>query len=233
MADRCLLRGDYYVQALRSAAQDGVDVRLPVPNGTDIPLLRPLSRAGYRTLLEAGVRVFEWNGSMLHAKTAVADGRWARVGSTNLNPASWLSNCELDVIVDDDTFARQIEEMYVEDLTNAIEIILDEQPLVRRTRHSAAAGGGGSAGRAAAGLLRASNTIGAMVTNQRKLEPVETRVMLAVAIILVIVGTLIAVFPRLAAYAIAAIAIWFAGALFYRSYCLRRKAKHEQRASRR
>jgi len=222
-----------YVQALRSAAQDGVDVRLLVPNGTDIPLLRPLSRAGYRTLLEAGVRVFEWNGSMLHAKTAVADGRWARVGSTNLNPASWLSNCELDVIVDDDTFARRMEEMYVEDLTNATEIILDDQPLVRRTRHSAAAGGGGSAGRAAAGLLRVSNTIGAMVTNQRKLEPVETRIMLAAAIILMIVGTLIAVFPRLAAYPIAAIAIWFAGALFYRSYRLRRKAQQKQRASRR
>jgi len=44
-----------------------------------------MSRVGYRALLEAGVRVFEWKGSMLHAKTAVADGRWARVGSTNLN----------------------------------------------------------------------------------------------------------------------------------------------------
>ena len=62
-----------YVQALRAAAKDGVDVRLLVPNGTDIPILRPLSRAGYRPLLEAGVRVFEWNGTMLHAKTAVAD----------------------------------------------------------------------------------------------------------------------------------------------------------------
>jgi cardiolipin synthase len=53
-----------YVQALRSAAKDGVDVRLLVPGGTDIPLLSPLSRAGYRPLLEAGVRVFEWKGSM-------------------------------------------------------------------------------------------------------------------------------------------------------------------------
>jgi endonuclease/exonuclease/phosphatase (EEP) superfamily protein YafD len=83
-----------YVQALRAAAKDGVDVRLLVPNGTDVPLLRPLSRAGYRPLLEAGVRVFEWNGTMLHAKTAVADGRWAHVGSTNLNISSWLGNCE-------------------------------------------------------------------------------------------------------------------------------------------
>src|SRR5262245_59733152 len=79
-----------YVQALRAAASDGVDVRLLVPNATDIPILKPLSRAGYRPLLEAGVRVFAWNGAMLHAKTAVADGHWARVGSSNLNVASWL-----------------------------------------------------------------------------------------------------------------------------------------------
>ena len=224
-----------YVQALRSAARGGVDVRLLVPNGTDIPLLRPLSRAGYRTLLEAGVRVFEWNGSMLHAKTGVADGRWARVGSTNLNPASWLSNCELDVIVEDDTFARHMEEMYVEDLTNATEVILDEPPVRRRTRQPGvpAAGGGGSAGRTAAGLLRVTNTIGAMVTNQRKLEAVETRIMLAVAAVLVFVGALVAICPRLIAYPTAALAIWIAGALFYRSYRLRRKAKQEQRAARR
>jgi cardiolipin synthase len=222
-----------YVQALRSAARDGVDVRLLVPGGTDIPLLRPLSRAGYRTLLEAGVRVFEWNGSMLHAKTAVADGRWARVGSTNLNPASWLSNCELDVIVEDDTFARHMEEMYVDDLTNATEIILD-QPDRRWTSQPPlpAVSGGGSAGRAAAGLLRVSNTIGAMVTNQRKLEPAETRIMLAVATVLVIVAALVAIFPRLIAYPTAALATWVAGALFYRSYRLRRKAKQERRAAR-
>jgi cardiolipin synthase A/B len=73
-----------YVQALKAAAMDGVDVRLLLPNGTDIPLLRPLSRAGYRPLLDAGVRVYEWNGTMLHAKTAAADGHWTRVGSSTL-----------------------------------------------------------------------------------------------------------------------------------------------------
>ena len=224
-----------YVQTLRSAARDGVDVRLLVPNGTDIPLLRPLSRAGYRTLLEAGVRVFEWNGSMLHAKTAVADGRWARVGSTNLNPASWLGNCELDVLVEDDTFARLMEVMYIEDLTNATEVILDERTMVRRLagqQDPPASGGGGSAGRAAAGLLRIGNTVGAAVTNQRTLEPVETRIMLAVAVALVIVGALGAMFPRLVAYPIAAVAIWIAGALVYRSYRLRRRAKRDQREAR-
>ena len=98
-----------YVQALRAAALDGVDVRLLVPGASDIPLLRPFSRSGYRPLLEAGVRVFEWNGSMIHAKTAVADGTWSRVGSTNLNIASWMGNRELDVIVEDESFARQME----------------------------------------------------------------------------------------------------------------------------
>src|SRR5690349_3670783 len=58
-----------YVQGLRAAAKDGVDVRLLVPNATDIPLLRPLSRSGYRPLLEAGVRIFGWSGSMIQAKT--------------------------------------------------------------------------------------------------------------------------------------------------------------------
>src|SRR5207248_11427614 len=108
-----------------AAAMDGVDVRLLLPNGTDIPLLRPVSRAGYRPLLEAGVRVFEWNGTMLHAKTAVADGHWARVGSSNLNLASWLGNCELDAVIEDASFAREMEEMYLQDVTNATEVVLD------------------------------------------------------------------------------------------------------------
>jgi len=109
-----------YVQALRAAAADGVDVRLLVPGASDIPALGPISRAGYRPLLEGGIRVFEWNGSMLHAKTAVADGRWARVGSTNLNIASWIGNRELDVVVEDAGFAGQMESMFVADLERSL-----------------------------------------------------------------------------------------------------------------
>src|SRR6478736_6809356 len=113
-----------YVQALRAAAEDGVDVRLLVPGSSDVPIVSPLSRAGYRPLLEAGIREFEWNGSMMHAKTAVADGRWARVGSTNLNLASWIGNCELDIAIEDETFARCMEAQYESDLANATEIVL-------------------------------------------------------------------------------------------------------------
>lgn len=125
-----------YVQSLRAAASDRVDVRLLVPGGSDIPILRPISRPGYRPLLEAGVRVFEWNGPMLHAKTSVADGRWARVGSSNLNIASWLGNFEMDVIVEDARFARAMMEQYIRDLTNATEVVLRpgrQQHLIGRT----------------------------------------------------------------------------------------------------
>ena len=139
------------------------------------------------------------------------------------------------MLVEDDTFARLMEVMYIEDLTNATEVILDERTMVRRLGGQPdppASGGGGSAGRAAAGLLRISNTVGAAVTNQRTLESVETRIMLAVAVALVIVGMLVAIFPRLVAYPIAAVAIWIAGALVYRSYRLRRRAKRDQREAR-
>jgi cardiolipin synthase A/B len=217
-----------YVQALRAAAKDGVDVRLLVPNGTDIPILRPLSKAGYRPLLEAGVRVFEWNGTMLHAKTAVADGRWARVGSTNLNVASWLGNCEMDAVVEDETFARLMEEMYLQDLENATEVVLDARHKVRATNEPrqprpVMTSGGGSAGRATAGALRISNAVGAAFTNRRVLEPVEARIMVTVGVLLLALAILFAYFPRLIAYPLIVINLWFAVALLYRGYKLQRQ----------
>jgi cardiolipin synthase len=217
-----------YVQALRAAARDGVDVRLLVPNGTDIPLLRPLSRAGYRTLLEAGARVFEWNGPMLHAKTAVADGRWARVGSTNLNIASWLGNYELDVVVEDESFGKLMESMYLEDLSNATEVVLDGRRTAAappRPDQSATSPRGGSAGRAAAGLLRISNTVGAAISDRRELGPVEARIMVVAAMLLFGLGVVAILFPRVLAYPVAVISLWIAAALLFRAYRLRRHAR--------
>jgi cardiolipin synthase A/B len=127
-----------------------------------------------------------------------------------------------------------MEAMYLDDLTNATEVVLDQRLAMRRDDGRTgpqASGGGGSAGRAAAGLLRIGNAVGAAVTNHRHLEPVENRIMLVAAIVLAIVGGLVAVFPRLIAYPIAAVAIWFAVALFYRSVRLRRAANREAIAS--
>ena len=155
-----------YVQALAAAARDGVDVRLLVPGASDIPMISPVSRAAYKPLLDAGVRVFEWNGTMLHAKSAVADGVWARVGSTNLNLASWMGNYELDVAIEDRAFAQRMADQYLTDLDRATEIVLtrrnrvrktedeDDLPDVRRARS-------GSAGRAAAGAVSVGSALSA------------------------------------------------------------------------
>ncbi len=222
-----------HVQALRTAAQDGVDVRLLVPNGTDVPILRPLSRAGYRPLLEAGVRIFEWNGSMLHAKTAVADGHWARIGSTNLNISSWIGNCELDVVVEDESFAHEMESMYVDDLKNSTEIVLDARRKVRapgepRHRHHVIARGGGSAGLAGAGAVRIGKAVGAAVSNLRELDPVEARLMTTVGSVFLVLAVLFAFLPRVLAYPVLIILAWFGCALLYRGYRLYREGRKKR-----
>jgi cardiolipin synthase len=221
-----------HIQALRAAAKDGVDVRLLVPNGTDIPLLRPLSRAGYRSLLEAGVRVFEWNGTMLHAKTAVADGGWARVGSTNLNIASWFGNCELDVVVEDELFAREMEEMYLQDLANATEVVLDEKRKVRApgepAHHPVMTRGGGSVGRAAVGAVRIGNAVGAAFTGRRVLEPVQVHLTTGAGVLLLLMALLLAVYPRALVYPLIFIFVWLGVALLYRSYRLYREARRKK-----
>jgi cardiolipin synthase A/B len=217
-----------YVQALRGAALDGVDVRLLVPGGSDIPILVPFSRAGYRPLLEAGVRIFEWNGSMLHAKTAVADGRWARVGSSNLNVASWLGNWELDVAVEDEAFAHAMEEMYQDDLTHATEIVLSEKQRVRstgrpRTRPSGE-GHAGSAGRLAAGVISVGNTIGAAIANRRVLGPAEAKIMGLGGLVLLILAAVAALWPLLLVVPLALFSAWMAVALLIKAYRLHRAA---------
>lgn len=220
-----------YVQALRAAAKDGVDVRLLVPSASDIPVLRPLSRAGYRPLLEAGVRVFEWNGTMLHAKTAVADCQWARVGSTNLNVASWFGNLELDVVIEDVPFATKMEETYLQDLENATEIVLDSEHKLRApskpaTSHPATTSGGGSGGRAAAGAIRLGNAVGAAFTNRRVLEPVEARLMLMAGLLLFGLSLIAWFFPRVVTYPLIVILLWISFALLYRAFRLRNRREH-------
>ena len=218
-----------YVQALCAAARDGVDVRLLVPGGSDIPVLRPLSQAGYRPLLEAGIRVFEWKGPMLHAKTAVADGRWARVGSSNLNLASWLGNYELDVAVENEGFALEMERQYLADLLNAAEIVLvAERRRAPRTGHEphvrrpTAARAGGSASRAAAGALRLSNTVGAAITDRRVLGHTEARIVTAAGLGTVALAVVALVWPLLLTAPLALLALWVGVALVSRGVSLYR-----------
>ncbi|MBT2116837.1 cardiolipin synthase B [Dyella sp. LX-66] len=223
-----------YVQALASAARDGVDVRLLVPGSSDIPVVAGMSRSGYRPLLKAGIRVFEWNGSMLHAKTAVADGQWARVGSSNLNIASWLSNREIDVAVEDAAFAQQLAAQYEQDLANATEIVLTPRPnrpdkervsaSARRTRTGRM---GGSSSRAAAGALRIANTMGAALSDRRVLGDTETGPLLAGTAALVALAAVAILWPAVVGWPIAVLAAWFALNFGIRAWRARRK--HQRR----
>jgi cardiolipin synthase len=108
---------------LVDAAREGVDVRLLVPGSSDLPLVRNLTRFGYRDLLRSGVRIFEWDGPMLHAKSVVADGRWVRVGSSNLNHSSLVANYELDVLAEDEGLATEMEAQFRRDLDRAAEVL--------------------------------------------------------------------------------------------------------------
>lgn len=110
-------------QAFVDAARDGVDIRMLVPGSSDVTVVRNMTRVGYRDLLRAGIRIFEWQGSMLHGKTIVADGCWTRVGTSNLNASSLLGNYELDVMIEDPTLAHRMEEQYRRDIARSSEIV--------------------------------------------------------------------------------------------------------------
>jgi cardiolipin synthase len=227
LTDAYFVGTNMYVQALRAAAQDGVDVRLLVPSATDIPVVAALSRASYRALLEAGVRVFEWNGPMIHAKTSVVDGKWARVGSTNLNIASWMGNWELDVTIENEGFAREMQEMYCRDLEHATEIVISERrrvkpigpPRPRRERHQRTSRKG-STSRAAAGFIGVGSAVGAAITNRRVLGPAEARLMALAGGVLLGLSIIAVKWPRGITYPLAFIGTWVALALFIRAYKL-------------
>lgn len=227
-----------YVQALRAAALDKVDVRLLVPAATDLPVMRALSRSGYRPLLEAGVRVYEWNGPMIHAKTAVADGRWARVGSTNLNMASWITNWELDVVVEDEDFGAEMEELFLEDLENATEIVLTAKDRVfvprrpRRRRRWRARYGTSSSRRAAAGAVRIGRAVGAAISNHRILSPAEARIMLSSGLLLLGLSIVAVLWPRWISVPLAVIGLWTALSLFIKAYKLHVEGQREELALR-
>ena len=110
------------VEALNGAARDGVDVRILVPSRNDHPWVSLLARRYYRRLLTNGVRIWEWQGEMMHAKTSVVDGRWLRVGSTDFNLLGVAINYELDAIIEDAAIGKEAEEMFLADLEGSREI---------------------------------------------------------------------------------------------------------------
>lgn len=110
------------VEALTGAARDGVDVRLLVPSRGDHPWFIRATRRYYPRLLMSGVRIWEWPGEMMHAKTSVADGRYVRVGSTDFNPLGIVINFELDAMIDDAALGAAASAMFEHDIARSREM---------------------------------------------------------------------------------------------------------------
>lgn len=108
--------GKDMVQALADAAARGVDVQLVLPGESDVKLVRAAARSYYAQLLKAGVRIHEMQGTVMHAKTAVIDGVFSSVGSSNLDWRSILVNHEIDVIVLGDDFGQEMEALFQRDV---------------------------------------------------------------------------------------------------------------------
>jgi cardiolipin synthase len=110
------------VQAMVDAAKRGVDVRIIFPSFTDVGMILYAGRSYYDELLAAGIKVYERKDAMLHAKTAVIDGVWSTIGSTNLDIRSFLHNDELNAVVLSAEFADRMENLFQRDLRESDEV---------------------------------------------------------------------------------------------------------------
>jgi cardiolipin synthase len=205
-------------QSLMATARDGVDVRVLNPATVDIAWIGRASRAGYRQFLEAGVRIFEYGGPMIHAKTLVADGWLSKVGSTNLNFSSLAANWEIDLLVEDQDFARQMEELFEDDVSKSREVRLEssgrgprvrpEQPVDTRDSRARSGVVGSGTGSGAA-LSRVGTTV-----FQKGVAPLETHehVIAFAASGALLGGSLLgARFPRLVAWPLTAVGAFLGG----------------------
>ncbi|HKS15809.1 MAG TPA: phospholipase D-like domain-containing protein, partial [Planctomycetota bacterium] len=113
-------------RAIRQAAARGVDVRILAPVKTDVRPVYYASRALFDGLLRRGIRIFEYQGPVLHAKTIVIDGVWSSIGSYNLDHLSILRNLEVTAIVLDEKFGACLEAHFEKDCKNSVEVKLAE-----------------------------------------------------------------------------------------------------------
>jgi cardiolipin synthase len=112
--------------ALASAAARGVQVDLLLAGYTDHPLLRWAARDRLPGLLAAGVRVYEYERAMMHAKVAVFDGRWALLGTSNLDRQSLQHSYEVNLLVEGDGTPARLHEMLGQDMASSREVTIDE-----------------------------------------------------------------------------------------------------------
>ena len=114
--------GPDFVGALCDAARRGVQVELVLPGRSDFALILHAGRSYYTQMLEAGVKLYEMEHATMHAKTAVIDGVFSTVGSSNLDWRSLVSNSELNVVILGDDFGQQLEALFARDRAASVPI---------------------------------------------------------------------------------------------------------------
>lgn len=121
--------------ALSAAVKRGVEVKLILPGVNDNDLVSQASKSYFTEMLEQGVQLFQLEVAVLHAKTAVIDGQWSTVGSTNIDTRSFLHNREINVVVYSPTFGQEMESAFAEDLRSSTPISQDaweQRPILDR-----------------------------------------------------------------------------------------------------
>jgi cardiolipin synthase len=230
-AERLWVTDAYLVAAtplfanIRAAARDGLDVRLLVPGHTDLPAIRALTRVGYRELLEAGVRIWEWHGPMLHAKTFVIDEETYKVGSSNLNPSSFLGNFELDLLIENGELAGSAIRQFRHDLSQASEVVL--RPLrapesLQSRLPPAVVSSGPTSVRQRPPRAPGERSRRAVITLRKVAEGAQRSIAGAVAFTFVGGGLLFLALPNVMAYALA-VACFGLGAVAAARYLQRRR----------
>lgn len=139
ITDAYFAPGHQMRHALADAARRGVDVRLLLPSQSDEPFIVSAQRAHYRGLLKAGVKIYEWSGQMLHAKTATIDGVWSTIGTSNLDWWSIARDNEVNALILSHHFGDQMNLMFKNDLEDSEAIQQAEwkhRSLVERLREA-------------------------------------------------------------------------------------------------
>lgn len=126
MTHAYLIPDDVLTLALVEAAERGVDVRIIVPAESNHIVADWLSRGYYQVLLGNGIRLFRYQGAMVHAKTATIDGRWSTIGTANIDRLSLMGNYEVNIEVVDADLAAQLEQVFSMDAGNCVELTLAE-----------------------------------------------------------------------------------------------------------
>ncbi len=115
-----------FVDALKDASRRGVDVRLLLPLKSNHIVADWISRGYFTQLLDAGVRVLRFRDAMVHAKTATVDGTWCTVGTANIDRLSLQGNYEINLEAIDQELAKQLEEIFLVDQSNCLELSSEE-----------------------------------------------------------------------------------------------------------